>query len=87
MIDNKKYNIYLEVKHELLLEDAKNFIKDYLAETHCCNSWDIDDDEIEKYDIEYLVQQFEEKEEYSSPFSELWENLVSDYMEDFEDEE
>ena len=86
MIDKNKYNIYLEVKHELLLEDALNFIKDYLE----ANDWDLfdldnDDYIAEKYDLEYLVQQFEEKESYSS-FDNAWKNIIENYMEDFEED-
>ena len=53
---NDEYKTYLKVKHALLLEDARAFVTDYLADEMGCEPWDIDDEVLEKYDYEYLVE-------------------------------
>ena len=81
-----EYRIYLKVKHALLYEDAKIFVTDYLAEEMECNPWDIEDEQLNKYDYDYLVNEFEEKEEMTSDFNDAWKSIVENYMENFEDD-
>lgn len=75
MYTKEEYDIYLKVKHELLLEDARNNVMDYLENE------DEMEDELNSYDYEYLVEQFEERYDYYDPFAEVWENIVRDYFE------
>ena len=81
-----EYRIYLKVKHALLYEDAKIFVTDYLAEEMGCSPWDIEDEQLNKYDYDYLVNEFEEKEEMTSDFNDAWKSIVENYMEDFEED-
>lgn len=85
MIDNKKYEIYLEVKHDLLVEDARNFIIDYLIDKYDCYADELDID-WDKYDLEYLVSQFEDREDGDISFNETWRNIVADYIDDIEED-
>ena len=81
-----EYRIYLKVKRILLYEDARIFVTDYLAEKMGCNPWDITDEQLNKYDYDYLVNEFEEKEEMTSDFNDAWKSIVENYMEDFEED-
>lgn len=80
-----EYRIYLKVKHALLYEDAKIFITDYLAEKMECNPWDIEDEQLSKYDYDYLVHEFEEKEDCNMAFNDTWNEIIENYIEDFEE--
>ena len=82
---NDEYKTYLKVKHALLLEDARAFVTDYLADEMDCEPWDIDDEVLAKYDYDYLVEEYERKEDCDWAFNDTWKNIVSDYMEDFEE--
>lgn len=82
---NDEYNTYLKVKHALLLEDARAFVTDYLADERGCEPWDIDDEVLAKYDYDYLVEEYEHKEDCNWAFNDTWKNIVADYMEDFEE--
>ena len=61
-------------------------VTDYLAEEMECNPWDIEDEQLNKYDYDYLVNEFEEKEEMTSDFNDAWKSIVENYMENFEDD-
>lgn len=78
-----EYRIYLKVKHALLYEDAKIFITDYLAEKLGCNPWGIGDEQLNKYDYDYLVNEFEEKEDCNVAFNDTWNEIIENYIEDF----
>ena len=78
---NNEYSIYLKVKHELLIEDVRYFIIDYLAEKRDCEPEDITDDELKEYDYEYLISKYEDKENYI--FNDVWNNIIGDYLEEF----
>jgi hypothetical protein len=80
-----EYRIYLKVKHALLYEDAKIFVTDYLAEKMECNPWDIEDEQLSKYDYDYLVNEFEEKEDCNMAFNDTWNEIIENYIEDFEE--
>ena len=82
---NDEYNVYLKVKRALLLEDARIFVTDYLADKMGCEPYDIDDEQLSKYDYDYLVEEYERKDDFNWAFNDTWSNIVSDYMEDFED--
>lgn len=84
---NEEYQVYLKVQHALLLEDAINFVAMYIADMRGVASFDVDDDEIEKYDLEYLVSEYERRQDCNVSFNDTWESVVEDYMEDFEEEE
>ena len=82
---NAEWETYLKVQRELLLEDARNFVADYL-EYH--DEHELSDEEFESIDFEYLVNEYERRQECTIPFSDTWESVVEDYMYDFfEDEE
>jgi hypothetical protein len=80
-----EYRIYLKVKHALLYQDAKIFVTDYLAEKMECNPWDIEDEQLSKYDYDYLVNEFEEKEDCNMAFNDTWNEIIENYIEDFEE--
>ena len=80
-----EYRIYLKVKRALLYEDAKIFVTDYLAEEMGCNPWDIEDEQLNKYNYDYLVNEFEEKEDCNVAFNDTWNEIIENYIEDFEE--
>ena len=82
MYTNEEYETYLKVQHEFLLEDARNFVADYLANEQDIDPDDIDDEEIEKYDLEYLVKRYEEEQDCDVAFNDTWRNIVEEYMEE-----
>ena len=81
---NAEWETYLKVQHELLLEDARNFVADYL-EYH--DEHELSDEEFESIDFEYLVNEYEHRQDFTIPFSDTWEAVVEDYMYDFFDED
>ena len=84
MYTTKEYDIYLKVKRELLLEDARNYVVDYLEneDERALNVDDIPEEELESYDYENLVERFEEHFDHFDPFEEVWQNIVRDYFEE-----
>lgn len=82
MYTAEEYKTYLKVKHALLLEDARNYVADWIADETGCYASELADDELDKYDYEYLVEQFEEHFDNFDPFAEVWQNIVNDYMND-----
>lgn len=83
-LDRKE--IYLEVQHEYLLEDARNFVTDFLAREKDCDPDDITDEELDKYDYEFLVEQYEHYQNCNVAFNSTWESVVADYMSDLEED-
>ena len=75
MYTSEEYKTYLKVKHELLLEDARNFVADHLE----C---DEDDEQMDKYDYEYLVSEYERREDCNVAFNDTWWSVVEEYMEE-----
>lgn len=80
------YDVYRQVQHEFLLEDAHNFVRDYIANEQDRDPDEIDDEEIEGYDYEYLIKQYEDKQDCNVAFNDTWESVVSDYMEGLEED-
>ena len=80
-----EYKIYLKVKRELLKEDARYFITDYLAEKNDCDPSDITNAMLDKYDYDYLVNEFEENEDCNVAFNDTWDEIIVKYLEDFEE--
>ena len=80
-----EYKIYLKVKRELLKEDARYFITDYLAEKNDCDPCDITSEMLDKYDYDYLVNEFEENEDCNVAFNDTWDEIIVKYLEDFEE--
>lgn len=80
-----EYKIYLKVKRELLKEDARCFITDYLAEKNDCDPSDITSEMLDKYDYDYLVNEFEENEDCNVAFNDTWDEIIVKYLEDFEE--
>ena len=83
---NEEYQVYLKVKHALLLEDARNYARDYLenSDEKCLDLDDITEEQFESIDFDELVNQFEERTDYYDPTYEVWQNIVSDYLEDYD---
>ena len=52
-----RYKIYLEMKHEFLKQDAKNYVRDYIAYERGIAPWYVDDSELEDYDYEKLASE------------------------------
>jgi hypothetical protein len=82
---DEEYRIYRKVQREFLMEDARNFVADYIANERDCDPEDIDDDELDKYDYEYLVKRYEKLEDCNVAFNDTWQYVVEEYMEDFEE--
>ena len=82
---NTEYKIYLKGKRELLREDARYFITDYLAEKNDCDPSDITNEMLDKYDYDYLVNEFEENEDCNVAFNDTWDEIIVKYLEDFEE--
>lgn len=82
MFTNEEYETYLKVKHALLLEDARNYVADWIADERGCYASDLTDAELNEYDYEDLVSQFEEHVDRFGPFADVWQNIVNDYMEE-----
>ena len=80
-----EYKIYLKVKRELLKEDARYFITDYLAEKNDCDPSDITSEMLDKYDYDYLLNEFEENENCNVAFNDTWDEIIVKYLEDFEE--
>ena len=80
-----EYKTYLKVKRELLKEDARYFITDYLAEKIDCDPSDITNEMLDKYDYDYLVNEFEENEDCNVAFNDTWDEIIVKYLEDFEE--
>ena len=78
-----EYKTYLKVKRELLKEDARCFITDYLAEKIDCDPFDITSEILDKYDYDYLVNEFEENENCNVAFNDTWDEIIVKYLEDF----
>ena len=70
-----EYDVYRKVQHDFLLEDARNFVADHLE----C---DEDDEQMEKYDYEYLVSEYERREDCNVAFNDTWWSVVEEYMEE-----
>ena len=75
---HEEYEIYLKVQYALLLEDARNFVADHLEV-------DEDDECLDGYDYDYLVKEFEKRQDCNLAFNDTWWATVEEYMEDFEE--
>lgn len=80
-----EYKTYLKVKRELLKEDARCFITDYLAEKIECDPSDITSEILDKYDYDYLVNEFEENENCNVALNAIWDEIIVKYLEDFDE--
>ena len=79
MYTYEEYETYLKVKRELLFEDAKNYSKDYIENA----IEDFTEEQFNKIDFDFLVEQFEERVDYFDPTAEAWENIVANYFENY----
>ena len=82
MYTNEEYEIYLKVQRAFLLEDARNFVADWIAYEQDRDVDDITDEELDGYDYEYLVDQYEDCQDCNVAFNDTWQSVVSRYMED-----
>lgn len=81
------YDVYRQVQHEFLLEDAHNFVRDYIANEQDRDPEDIDDEEIEQFDLEELVALYEDRQSCDVAYNDTWQTVVEYYMEDYMREE
>lgn len=72
--------IYLNVRRNNLLEDAHNFVRDYLAEQKDCDPDDIPDEELDGVDYDYLIERYEYLEDCNVAFNDTWQFIVEDYF-------
>ena len=79
-----EYQIYLKVQHCLYLEDAKNAVVDYIANTTDRYAYDVDDSELSGIDLEEIVSEFEKKQDCNVSYNDTLSMVVQDYMEDLE---
>lgn len=68
-------DIYYRIRHDFLLEDARNFTADHLG-------LDPDDEQLDRYDYEELVKQFEDHEDCNVAFNDAWWSVVEEYFEE-----
>ena len=84
-----EWETYLKVQHELLLEDARNFITDALAYEREVEPEDINDDELDKFDYEELVKRYKKLEDCNVAFNDTWQYIakeaVNDYLDNLEE--
>ena len=83
-----EYEIYRKVQREFLLEDARNFIADELANVRDCDPEDITDEELDRFDYDGLVKEYERREDCNVAFNDTWSDIaheeVNDYVTDLE---
>ena len=82
---SEEYAIYRKIQHGFLLEDAKNFVMEWIMNERDCDEDDITDEELERYDYEYLVTRYEKLEDCNVAFNDTWQYVVEEYMKDFEE--
>ena len=75
MTHEEKMAIYLEIEHELLLEDAGNYVADF------CEENDLDP---ELFDLEELITTYHDRADAYISFGETWEGVVRDYADDYD---
>ena len=80
MFTKEEYQTYYKIQHKFLLEDARYYVADYLE-------LDVDDESLDKYDYEYLVQDYQDREDCNVSFNDTWQSVVSDYLADFDEAE
>lgn len=81
----EEYEAYLKVQRYHLKEDAGYFVSEYLADKRGVDP--IDDitlEEVEKYDLEYLVKRFEKRADANVAFNDTWRSVVREYMDECE---
>ena len=77
-------DIYRQVQREYLLEDARNFVADHLAWERDCDPEDIDDDELKKYDLGFLVDMYMKWRDCEVAFNDTWKGIVDTFIEEAE---
>jgi hypothetical protein len=83
MYTSEEYKTYLKVKRALLLEDARNYTRDYLENTAEWAEEDITEEQFESIDFESMVNDFETHVDYFDPTADIWHGIVENYFEDF----
>jgi hypothetical protein len=86
MYTQEEFKIYCKVKHELLLEDARNYARDYLenSDEKCLGLDDITEEQFEAIDFEQMVADFEQHTDWFDPTADVWHGIVENYFEDYE---
>ena len=76
------YEIYRKVQHEFYLEDARNFVREYLenVDDRALDVDDITEEELDGYDYEYLVSEYENRQDCNVAFNDTWHGVVRDYF-------
>lgn len=87
MIRDSEYRIYQKVKHELLLEEARYFVIDWLSYETERKPIDIKDEELQKYNFEKLVAMYEVESSPDITSNDTWDNVLEKYMIDFKNGE
>lgn len=80
---NEEYQVYLKVQKALLLEDARNFVADALSYRRDVEPEDIDDDELDRFDFESMVKEYEQMQDCNVAFNDTWESIASDAVQDY----
>lgn len=80
MVTVSDFSIYMRVKKEFLRDDARYYISCYLAEKMDCKPEDVNDNELQKYDYDYLVERFLRLESPEESFVDTWEYIIDEYM-------
>ena len=80
---NEEYQVYLKVQKALLMEDARNFVADVLADARDVEPEDIDDDELDRFDFESMVKEYEQMQDCNVAFNDTWVSIASDAVQDY----
>ena len=77
---DEELKIYRKVQREFLTEDARNFVREHLAYIRECDEDDITDEELDSFDYDYLVDEYQDHEDCNVPFNSTWEYVVENYF-------
>lgn len=80
MVTVDDFNVYMRVKKEFLRDDARYYVNCYLAQIRNCKPEDIKDNELQRYDYDYLVERFLRLESPEQSFNDTWEYIIENYM-------
>ena len=81
---DEEYKTYVKVKRALMLEDARDYARDYLENTleRELGLADVTEEQFESIDFGDMVDEFERRTDYFDPTADVWYDIVQSYFED-----
>lgn len=80
---HEEYEAYLKVQREFLKEDARNFVREELANYRGMDADEIDNSELNAFDFEELVDRYFEYEDCNVAFNDTWERIAGYAVDDY----